>query len=128
MGTTTCAQHLRYVGVQFDQVLAASGPFGIYGSLGATDRTIVGGEHRLGGLRFTARILPFNKDGERSYRPTKMNVEISLNPRDLIDVKVTRQKDGVVHYEGTDFFIDQLPGVIYALDYDGDTPLNPRIL
>lgn len=81
-----------------------------------------------GGLRFTARILPFTKAGTRSSRAAKMFVEVKLNGADLYDVRVAQLKglDVVEHYSATDVVAFGLPALMLALDWDGDEATNPR--
>lgn len=82
-------------------------------------------------LAFIARILPFRKDGQRSERPAKMTVAICLAGDDTYTAIVThRRRDGstVEHARVTGIYADQLDRLALALDYDGDTALNPRYL
>lgn len=81
-----------------------------------------------GGLRFTARILPFNKDGKRSGRAAKMFVTVKLNYADLYDVKVEHLKgfDVVEHFSTEDVDAFSLPALMLALDWNGEIPANPR--
>lgn len=86
----------------------------------------------LPGLLFTARILPFNKPfGKRLSRPRLMAVGVFLNSSDLYNVRVVydikKDTERVVHYETDDVDAATLPRLLMALDYDGDTILNPRI-
>ena len=79
-----------------------------------------------GGLRFKARILPFNSSGKRLRRPSVMYVEIVLNSLDYYDVRVVRM-DGVEHYNGSNIDAFTIGNLMFALDYDGDEVLNPRV-
>lgn len=80
------------------------------------------------GLSFTARILPFNKDGKRSSAPKLMQVMITLHAGDLYDVSVTYVHRGEekTHLKVTDVAADELTRLMLALDYDGESTLNPR--
>lgn len=86
------------------------------------------------GLVFNARILPFTKSGKRSGSARVMLVVVSLNAMDYYDVLVTYNAPGdrygaqgpVVHYEAADVDFETLPRLLLALDYDGETVLNPR--
>lgn len=90
----------------------------------------------LPSLAFKARILPFTQSGTRSSAPRTMRVIVSLNGADLYDVRVEYAargdryglKPAVVHYECDDLPADCLPRVMLALDFDGDTTLNPAAL
>lgn len=100
-------------------------------SLGATNllALVPHGEFQ-GGLEFTARVLPFNKNGERSARPRKMRVWVKLTWADLYDVEVSyigRDRQPVVHAQVENIDFTQLPVWLLALDFDGETVLNPRI-
>lgn len=98
---------------------------GVFMSLGATDLTAIAGTHQLGGLLFTARILPL-RDGTRRERPARMGVMISHTPADEIDVHVLEYARGTDHTHLNGIYIDQLNLALLALDYDGPTPLNPH--
>jgi|DEB19_MinimDraft_2_1074335.scaffolds.fasta_scaffold132927_1 hypothetical protein len=76
------------------------------------------------GLSFHARILPLTSEGRRGQYPMNMIVTITLNFEDLYDVRV--EYDRTLHYSGCDFYFDQLPKLLLALDYDGPETLNPR--
>lgn len=95
-----------------------------YMSLGASNFTAING-----GLRFNARILPFNADGSRSSKPSNMIVEIRLNGHDYYDVQVHRIKDfrASTHFEQENVDASSLDRLLFSLDYNGDTVLNPRI-
>lgn len=82
-----------------------------------------------GGLRFNARILPFNKTGERSTRPSNMIVEVRHNALDYYDVKVQQIKGftASTHYEAEDIPADRIGDVIRSLDWDGEEVTNPRV-
>ena len=97
---------------------------GVLMSLGATDLGAVAGAHQLGGLLFTARILPL-RNGTRRDRPARMGVMISLNGVDTIDIEVLEYASGREHARINGIYIDQLNPALLALDYDGPTPLNP---
>lgn len=83
-----------------------------------------------GGLRFIARILPFNKNGKRSTRAAKMLVEVKLNFMDLYDVRVVevRNFELVEHFTVQHVDAYSLPRLMLALDFDGDEVLNPRYM
>lgn len=86
------------------------------------------------GLVFLASILPFTKAGTRATAPRQMSVRITLNPHDTYDITVTytARREGrfteITHYEATGIYGDMLNPLLTALDYDGDTVLNPRYL
>lgn len=85
----------------------------------------------LPSLAFKARILPFTKSGHRSTAARVMQVVVSLNAADLYDVLVIyKGRDGqkVVHYESSDVDAMKLSWLLLALDFDGDSVLNPRYL
>ena len=88
---------------------------------------VVSGER--GGLDFAVRILPFRADGTRGTAPRIMRCRVTLTAADDYKVRVAylNRHNIVVHYEGDGFYFDQLPALMLALDYDGPTPLNPRI-
>lgn len=109
-----------------DDFRAAAG-LGVLASLGATNLLCVPGEHGLGGLAFTARILPFNKTGERAERPVRMGVLISVTGLDEIDIRVRRYTNQDEHALIRGIYIDQLAHALLALDYNGPTTLNPRL-
>lgn len=104
---------------------AAAG-LGVLASLGATDLLTVPGEYGLGGLAFTARILPFTKTGDRAERPARMGVLISVTAVDEIDIRVRRNTTQQEHAHIQGIYIDQLATALLALDYNGPTTLNPR--
>lgn len=98
-------------------------------TLGASDFMALGGETQpLGGLRFTARILPFTKSGRRAARPRCMFVTVTLNCRDLYDIKVQWLDRFTVvdHWEASDVYAEDLHRVALRLDYDGPEVVNPR--
>ena len=112
---------------------------GVLMSLGAHDIGAGRIAHEQGGpmlpsLIFKALILPFNKNGERSERPRKMYVIVSLTPADTYEITVTynanvgngRGTDRTDHYHATDVYAEDLARVLLSLDYDGDTVTNPR--
>ena len=114
---------------------------GVLMSLGAHDIGAARMAHEQGGpmlpsLVFKALILPFNKNGERSERPRKMYVIVSLTPADTYKITVTynanvgngRGPDRTDHYHATDVYAEDLSRTLLALDYDGDTVLNPRYI
>ncbi|AWY06704.1 hypothetical protein SEA_ZETA1847_70 [Microbacterium phage Zeta1847] len=83
------------------------------------------------GLRFTASILPFTKSGARGTRARAMRVEVTLNGLDYYDVVVSyagRDYSTVEHYAGDNIDAFSLARILLALDYDGPTALNPRML
>lgn len=99
---------------------------GVLMSLGA--HGFVALTEECGGLAFQASILPFTAAGVRSQRPARMNVRVILTLDDTYDVRVLHVRAGAtqVHYEATEVYADQLPRVLFALDYNGPTVLNPR--
>ena len=99
---------------------------GVFMSLGATDFQPTIGAHGLGALNFKARILPFNKDGQRDYKPHVMDVTVSHTPEDLIDIDVVDTTTGETHHSEKGLYVDQLNRRLLALDYDGEETTNPR--
>ena len=99
-------------------------------SLGAHDLAAVTEKGQIHGFTFMARILPFTKAGKRSSAARNMRVMIMLNELDYYDVSVTyaRKYEGVTHYEGHNVGAEQISNLMLALDYDGDTALNPRLI
>ena len=100
-------------------------------SLGATELhpTLEQSKTYRPGLAFTARILPFTRDGERGTRPRRMKVSITLDPSDTYTVAVTWTHGGKhhTHFLRSGVYADQLDTLLLALDYDGDTAVNPRL-
>ena len=96
-------------------------------SLGASDFCATKGKHGLGGLQFTARILPFKKDGTRSWKARNMRVIMSHTPSDLIDVDVVHATTGKKHYSTEGIYVEDLNRALFALDYDGKEATNPRL-
>ncbi len=85
----------------------------------------------MAGLSFTARILPFRADGQRGTAVRKMGVRVTLNSSDRYDVLVAYVGRGgarKVHYEADDVDAEMLPRLMLALDFDGESVLNPRVL
>lgn len=109
------------------QIIATADTFraavqiGVFMSLGATDLTAITGAHQLGGLLFTARILPL-RDGTRRERPARMGVMISHTPADTIDIPVIEYARGADHARTTGVYIDQLNTALLALT----TTASPR--
>jgi hypothetical protein len=94
----------------------------------ATARDLTGAEP---GLRFTASILPFTKSGARGTRARAMTVAVTLNALDLYDIAVTyagRDYSVVTHWEAANVDCFELSRLLLALDYDGPTAVNPRML
>lgn len=81
-------------------------------------------------LRFTASILPITKAGHRGSAARNMIVTVTQSALLLFDVKVTyvRQGQEVVHFSCTGVYSDQLERLMLALDYDGASVLNPRLV
>lgn len=113
---------------------------GVLMSLGAHEQqsgtvATVEGADPLPSYIFKARILPFNKNGERAEAPRAMTVIVSLNSSDLYDIYVAYNQRGdrfglkprVVHFEADDVDAESLANTMLALDYDGETVLNPRL-
>lgn len=104
---------------------------GVLMSLGA--RAFVAYE---AGLAFDATILPMTKSGKRATAARTMRVYVKLNAADYYDISVTYPRRGdrygihapEVHYEAADVDALQLSGLLLALDYDGETVLNPRYI
>lgn len=96
---------------------------GVLMSLGASGliATIFEG---MSALMFDARILPFNKNGERAARPAKMKVFVALGGDDTYTVVAVNK--GVDHARKTTVYADDLNAVLLALDFDGAEPFNPR--
>lgn len=107
------------------ETLRQATQIGVLMSLGFSDLGAVAGEHQLGGLLFTARILPL-RDGTRRERPARMGIMISHTPADEIDIHVIEYARGTDHTRIKGIYIDQLNRALLALDYDGPTPLNPH--
>lgn len=108
-------------------------PSGVLMSLGA--RRLRGVVHEGNpGLAFDARILPFTKAGDRGAAARTMHIYVTLTAADLYDVVVWYPRRGdrfgtegrAIHYSTTAVDTFTLPRLLYALDYDGVTPLNPR--
>ena len=97
-------------------------------TLGASDLHYFKNSAGEPGLTFIARILPFTKNGERSSRPSKMQVSVTLSSMDLYNVTVVRRARGetITHFKGEDLSASDLQPLMVALDYDGDEVLNPR--
>lgn len=100
----------------------------IFATLGASNLAYFTDEWGAPGLRFRARILPFNRRGERGSAPRVMDVEVTLNGADLYDLNVTYATRGVVteHYVASGLDAYMLRATLFSLDYDGPTVLNPR--
>lgn len=104
---------------------------GVFMSLGAT-RPLYEVHKGQPGLTFQACVLPFTETGDRSTDARTMRVHITLNPADTYDIEVlyTTTRNGETttteHHAATDVYVDQLNPHLLALDYDGDTVLNPR--
>lgn len=87
-------------------------------------------------LAFAATVLPFTKSGNRATAARAMTVTVTLTPADLYDITVTYPQRGdryglktpETHYTAEGIYADQLPRLLLALDYDGETVLNPRYL
>lgn len=97
-------------------------------TLGASDLRAM--DEQEGGLAFVARILPFTKSGKRAQSARKMMVTVVLNAMDEYEVEVfyyDKNGNKVVHYEN-DRQGPDLERLAVALDYDGDTVLNPRYM
>ncbi|RGE19070.1 hypothetical protein [Leucobacter sp. wl10] len=114
-------ERAAHIGNYFRQAL---GP-GILFSLGARELRAVPGTDQMGGLMFIASILPMTQRG-RGQAARRMAVMISLTALDLIDVEVRVLRTGSVHAKIDEITIDRLGHAVLALDYDGDTVLNPR--
>lgn len=97
--------------------------FGGLATLGASDLSVL--NVGMGALSFTARILPFNKNGKRSARAEKMLVVIMLDFDDSYTVRVIRP-NGEVFFGGSHIYCTELTAMALALDYNGETVLNPR--
>jgi hypothetical protein len=115
-------EYHRAAAEQFRQALGA----GVLMSLGATQLAAVPGRFDRGGLLFTARILPFTRNGDRSEAARNMAVLISTTPLDEIQVEVREYARGIEHAKIEGVYIDQLARAVLALDYDGPEVLNPR--
>ncbi|MGP5024484.1 hypothetical protein ACTXI4_04725 [Glutamicibacter ardleyensis] len=99
-------------------------------SLGAHELGALTKEGQVIGLTFKVRILPFTKSGKRSPRPRIMRVTIELNALDYYDIRViyAAREEIVTHYETQNIDAQQLPKILFALDYDGSEVLNSRVL
>lgn len=95
----------------------------------------VPGATPLPSLVFTATILPMTKNGTRGTAARTMTVTISHNAADYYDVHVTYPQRGdrygikppTVHFEAEDVDASNLSRLLLALDYNGNTVLNPRL-
>ena len=112
------------------EIIRSQIQLGIFMTLGASDlgHTASTGsrDYEMAGLAFTARILPFNKSGERSAMARKMSVKILLNAGDLYDIEVREIASGKIHYSTQNVVVFDLNRTLLALDYDGEEVLNPR--
>ena len=101
---------------------------GVLMSLGA--HHFAYGTDQMGQVSFLARILPFTKLGHRSARVANMVVTITLNGLDYYDITVKHwaNYELTIHAEGHDIDAFTLNRWLLALDYDGDTALNPRYI
>lgn len=112
---------------------------GVLFSLGAHNFHAIHTPAGAPALKFTARILPFNKNGQRGEAPRNMNVVVALNARDLYDITVTYDKTSrslhtygqvttTTHYQAENIDADALSRLMLSLDYDGPEVLNPRTM
>jgi hypothetical protein len=120
--TESDQQYRREVGAEAKRQIGLSGLM----TLGAKIRGYR--SNGAAGLVLTARILPFNANGERAARPRRMEVDIRLNGSDYWDVTVSYLKGRreVTHWEGEDLGPEDLARLGLALDWDGPEPMNPR--
>ena len=103
---------------------------GVLMSLGAHKLGSLLNDGTIEGLTFKARILPFNKSGARAVQPRIMQVMVTLNGLDYYDIRViyARGQEIVTHYEAANIDAERLPRIMLALDFDGESALNPRLL
>lgn len=99
-------------------------------SLGAHEFATVLNEGEVEGLMFKARILPFNASGKRSPRPRIMQAVVTHNALDYYDIRViyVARSKIMTHYEAQNIDAQQLPKILFALDFDGPEVLNSRVL
>lgn len=129
--TPAIAQHLREaIGI---------GPLMALGASSFTHGCFIHGRFafdRRPGMQFTARILPFRKDGTRAIRPRNMTVTVTLDSDTgplTYSVTVTYLSRGrfpelVTHYQGRGIPAADMSRLMLALDSDTDhNPLNPRL-
>lgn len=123
MATATKARYSEKESMEIASIIKRQIGVGSLMALGASDFYATDG-----GLRFTARILPFTTSGARSGRAAKMLVEVKLNGLDLYDVRVVQVKgfDVVEHYSTKNVDATSLPALTLALDWDGPEAANPR--
>ena len=88
---------------------------GVLMSLGAHGLANVLNDGEIEGLTFNARIL---------------QVVITHNALDYYDARViyASGQEIVTHYETANIDAERLPRIMLALDFDGETALNPRVL
>lgn len=103
---------------------------GVLMSLGCHDAAPTVMDAGSPGLFFRARILAMKADGTRSAQARNMGVFVWLTGDDRYSIRVGYIARGryVTHYEETGVYAEQLHRIMLALDYDGDTILNPRHL
>lgn len=85
------------------------------------------------GLGFLARVLPFRKDGRRGSSVRVMRVTVTLTAADLydIDVRYAARRSVVgdtVHCQMKGIDAESLSRALLAIDYDGPTAFNPRMI
>lgn len=100
---------------------------GVFMSLGARNfRT----DPEASTLIFDATVLPFRKDGTRSERPRKMQVQVGVSEsRDgglSVAVGYADKDVPKVHCAVDYVAITDLNKTLLAIDYDGDEALNPE--
>lgn len=102
----------------------------VLASLGAHDFLSTCMDGGSPALAFRARILRMKADGTRSTQVRNMHVLIWLTDRDDYGIRVSfiERFQLVKHYEASGIYADRLSRLLLALDFDGDTVLNPRYL
>ena len=97
-------------------------------TLGAEPKRITIDDDDRPVLAFSCRILPFKADGTRATRAVEMTLTITLDWTDEYILEVFYKRDGekVEHFKRDRVTCFDLSRLFLALDFDGDTALNPR--
>lgn len=131
MTTTTPAAERNAIANDIANEITRQATSGVLMSLGAHNREVLSRtENRRGGAAWTVLVLPFRKNGTRGTKARRMRLAIQLTHADdyTIQVSYMNRGDLVTHYYAEGVYCDQLAPILLALDYDGDTVLNPRVL
>lgn len=101
------------------------------GALMALNATAMGAAEVEGlpALMFSARIVPFDRDGRRSARSVKMTIHVAQAADETYTVIASQIYNGqyMEHARAEGVSSDRLNSALIALDYDGDTAFNPRL-